>query len=99
MCWGLKRLWGGASSWGRVSWCVRNTIGDSGGWGSAWNSQVALSCIFTGQDTAELEEVAVYQCGVSREVATLHTWVAVMTKTGDGENRDNAFNVYPLHTL
>ena len=53
--------------------------------GGAWNSQVALSCFFSGQETSELEEVAVYQSSVSRKVATLHTWAAVMINTGDGK--------------
>ena len=58
-----------------------------------------FSCFFAGQETTELEEVAVYQRGVSCKVATLHTWVAVMIKTGDGENRDNVFGGDSLHTL
>ena len=84
---------------GRVSWCDRHTIGDGGGWGIVQNSQGALSCLFARQETSELEEVAVYQCGISREVATLHTWVVVMVNTVDGENMDNVFNGYPLHAL
>ena len=83
----------------RVSLFVQHTIGDGGGWGIVQNSQGVLSCLFARQETAELEEVAVYQCVISREVATLHTWVVVMVNTGDGENRDNVFNGYPLHAL
>ena len=84
---------------GRVSWRVRHTIGGGGGWGIVRNSQGVLSCLFARQETAELEEVAVYQCVISREVATLHTWVVVMVNTGDVENRDNVLNFYPLHAL
>ena len=58
-----------------------------------------FSCLFAGQKTAELEEVVVYQSGVSYKVATLHPWVAVMVKTSDREKRDNVFNCYPLHAL
>ena len=46
-----------------------------------------------------MEEVAFDQLVVSRKVATLHTWVAVMINTGDGKNMDNVFNGYPLHAL
>ena len=99
MCSGLVRLQFGASSLGRVGWCVPHTIGNGGGWGSVRNSQGALFCLFAGRETSELEEVAVYQRGVSRKVETLHTWVAVMVKTGDGEKRDNFFNGYPFHAL
>ena len=93
------RLRGGASSLGEVSWCVQHTICDSCGWGRVRNYQCALYCLFAGQETSELEEVAVYQRDVSREVETFHTWVAVMVKTGDDKKRDNVFNGYPLHTL
>ena len=55
--------------------------------------------IFAGQENSEFEEVAVYQRGVSCEVAILHTWVAVMVKTGDGKKRYNVFNGYALHAL
>ena len=84
LCFGEDVGRGGVSSQERLSWCVWHTIGNSGGWESVRNSRDALSCIFDGQETAELEAVAVYQCGLSREVATLHIWVAVMIKTGDG---------------
>ena len=83
----------------RVTWCVRHTIGDSVGWWSVWNSQGALFRLFTGQETAELEEVAIDQRGVSRKVANLHSWVSVTVKTRDSEERDNAVNCYPLHIL
>ena len=58
-----------------------------------------LSRFFSGQYTAELEEVAIYQRGVSREVATLQSLVSVMVKTSNSEERDNAVNCYPLHAL
>ena len=96
---GLRRLQCGRPYWGGLV-CMFYTqlaiVVDGGG---AWNSQVALSCFFAGQETAELEEVAVYQRGVSCKVATLRTWVAVMIKTGDGKKRDNVYNGYPLHAL
>ena len=92
-------MWGGASCRRRVSWCVRHTIGDSGRWGGTWNYQGALSGLFTGQETAELEEVIVYQCGVSREVATLRAWVAVMIKTGNVKKRDNVIHGDSFITL
>ena len=91
-CWGLERLWGGASRRVRVSWCVWHMFGCRSRWGKTWNSQGALLCLFAGHETAEFEEVSVYQCGVSHEVANLHAWVAVTIKTSDGENRDNTFN-------
>ena len=74
-------------------------IGDIVGWGSTWNSQDALSSLFTGQETAEFEEVSVYQYGVSREVVNLHAWVSFVIKTGDGENRDNALYCDSLHAF
>ena len=58
-----------------------------------------LFCFFTGQETSELVEVAFYQRGVSHEVATLHTWVEVMIKTGGGKNIDTAFDGDSLHAL
>ena len=82
-----------------MSWCVRHTIGDSGRWGGTWNYQGTLLGIFAGQETAEFEEVAVYQCVVSRKVATLHAWVAVMIKTGDGEKRENALHCDSVYAL
>ena len=51
------------------------------------------------QETVEFEEVAVYQCGVSREVVTLHAWVAVVIKTVNGKNRDIALHCDSLHDL
>ena len=45
--------------------------------------QGPLSRFFAGQETDELEEVAIGQCVVSREVSTLHSWVLVMVKTCD----------------
>ena len=48
--------------------------------------------IFAVQETDDLKEVAVYQCSVAREVATIHAWVVVVIETGDREKRDN-----PLH--
>ena len=87
------------SSLGKVICCDQHMIGDSGGWGSIRNSQGAMSCLFAGQENAKLEEVAVYQRDVSRELATLHTWVAVMVNTEDSKNRDTEFNFYPLHAL
>ena len=96
---GLGRTWVGSSCRGRLSWCVRHIIGDSGRWGSTWNPQRALSGFFAGKETAEFKEVAVYQYNVSREVATLHAWVAFMIKTGDGEKRDNAIHFDSLHAL
>ena len=41
--------------------------------GAVWNYQGVLCCLFSGQETAELEEIAFYQRGVSRKVSTLHT--------------------------
>ena len=67
--------------------------------GGTWNTQGALSGLFARQETPEFKEVVVYQCDVSREVATLHAWVAVMINTGDGENRDNALDGDSLHAL
>ena len=99
MFWGLGRIWGRASCWGRLSCCVQHNIGNSGRWGSTWNYQGVLSGLFSGKETAEFEEVAVYHIGVSREVATLHAWVAVVIKTGDGEKRDNALHCNTLHAL
>ena len=58
-----------------------------------------MSGFFYGQDTAEFEEIAVYQCGVSCKVATLLVWVAFMIKTVYDENRDNALNGDSLHAL
>ena len=84
---------------GRVSWCVRHIIGNSGRWGSTWNYQGALLGIFSGKETTEFEEVAVYQCGVSCKVATIHAGLEVMIKTGDGENRDNVIDGDSLHAL
>ena len=55
--------------------------------------------IFAGQENSEFEEVAVYQRGVSREVATLHAWVAVVINTVDGEKRYNALHFDALHAL
>ena len=46
-----------------------------------------------------MEEVAIYQRGVSREVANIHSWVSVMVKTSDSKERDNAVNCYPSHAL
>ena len=71
----------------------------SGRGGSTWNYQGALSGLFAGHDTAEFEDIAVYQCRVSREVATLQAWVSVMIKTEYGENRDNALHCDSLHAL
>ena len=73
----------GVLPWG-VGWCFRHTIGDSGRWGSTCDSQGRSLGLFAGKYTAELEEVAVYQCGVSPNVETLHAWVVVMIKTDDG---------------
>ena len=84
---------------GGVIWCVLRTISYSGRWGSTWNYQGVLCGLFTGQDTAEFEEVAVYQCGVSRKEATLHAWVAFMINTSDGEKRDNSLDGDSLYTL
>ena len=67
-------------------------IGDSVGWWNVRNSQGALSCFFYGQDTAELEEVAIDQRGVSRDLVTLHSWVSVMVNNRDSEERDNVVN-------
>ena len=86
-------MWGGASCQGRVSWCVQHTIGDSGIWGSTWNYQGTLLVLSAGHETADFEEV------VFRKVATLHVWVAVMIKTGDGKKRDNALHGDYLHEL
>ena len=74
-------------------------IGDSGRWGSTWNHQGAFLGLLTGQETTEFKEVAVYQCSVYREVATLHAWVAVIIKTGNGEKRDNSLHDDSLHAL
>ena len=74
-------------------------VGNSGRWWRTFNFQGTLSGIFAGQDTAEFEEVTVYQCGVSREVANLHAWVVFTIKTGDGKNRDNASDGDSLHAL
>ena len=99
LCWGLERLRGGASILRRVTWCVRQTIGDSVGWWSVRNSQGMLSRFFAGKETAESEEITIDQSGVSREVVTLHSWELVMVKTCDKKERDNAVNCYPLHPL
>ena len=99
LCWGLGRTWGGASYQGRLSWCVRHTVRESGRWWRTWNTQGALLGLFDGQDTAEFEEVTVYQCGVSRYVATLLAWVAVVIKTGDGKKRYNALHCDAVHAL
>ena len=88
-------MWGGASCQGRVSWCVKHTIGDSGIWGGTWNSQGALLVLFAGEETAEFKKVAVYQCGISCKVESLYTCVAVMIKNGDGENRIMQLMVIP----
>ena len=72
---GLGELQGGVFSLVRVTWCVKHTIGDSGGWWSVRNSQGALPCIFAGQDTSELEEVTTHQCSISRKIETLHSWL------------------------
>ena len=45
-----------------------------------------------------MEEFAINQRGVSREVATLHFWVPFMVKNCDQKERDNAVN-YALHRL
>ena len=58
-----------------------------------------MSCLFAVQEIAELEEVAVYQRVVSCKVSTLNTWVAVMIENGNGEKRDNAFDVDSFHAL
>ena len=55
--------------------------------------------IFFGQETAKLEEVTVYQCGVSCKVGNLHAWVAVMIKTNNGTKRDNVLDGHSLHAL
>ena len=52
-------MWGGASSRGRVSWCVQHMIGYSGIWGSTCNYQGTFSGLFSGQETAEFEEVTI----------------------------------------
>ena len=74
-------------------------IGCSCRWESAWNSHGALSCFFAKQNTAELDEVAVCQCCLSRKVATINTCVVLMIKTGNGKKRDNAFNGDYFHVL
>ena len=74
-------------------------VGNSGRWWRTFNFQGTLSGIFAGQETAEFEEVTVYQCGVSREVANLHAWVAVVINTGDGEQRDNELHCDVVHAL
>ena len=99
MCCGLSRLQGGESILRRVTWCAGHIIGDSVGWWSVRIYQGALSCLFSGQETAELEDAAIDQRSVSREVATLRYWLSVMVKTCDSEERDNAVNCYPLHQL
>ena len=72
---------------------------DSGRWGRTWKFQGVLLGLFAVQDIAEFEEIAVDQCGVSCKVATLHAWVAVLIKTGDGEKRDNVLRCDSLHVL
>ena len=74
-------------------------ISDSVGFWSVRISHGALSCFFSGQETVELEEVAIDQRSVSRKVATLQSWVLVMFKTRNSDERDNAVNCDLLHTL
>ena len=50
----------------RVTWCVQHTIGNSVGWWSVRNFKGVLSHLFAEQETAELQEVAIDQRGVSR---------------------------------
>ena len=58
-----------------------------------------MAVIFDGQNTAEFEEVAVYQCVVSRKLETLNAWVYVVINTVDGKNRDNTLHFDSLHAL
>ena len=46
-----------------------------------------------------MEEVAIDQNGISCKVATLHSWVTVMVKNRDREERYNAVNCDSLRPL
>ena len=58
-----------------------------------------MSGLFARQITANFEEVAVDQCGVPHEVATLHAGVEAVIKTENGEKRDNELLCDAMHAL
>ena len=92
-------MWGWASFRERLSWCVRHTVGSGGWWWRAWKTQGSFPGLLYLQETSEVKQIAVHQCGVAQEVETLCTRVGVMVKTRNSKDMYNTIHCDPVHVV